>query len=131
MVGVAAAAALQPDPAAGLDAPRDGDLEAFAVDLDQPARAVERLLEGDIDLGLDARCPGRRGPRPAARAGPRPAPGAEPPRPIPARMSSNEDPPAAVRPRLRPVVAPAPAAAPLKKVRKKSLNSPSSDVRYS
>ena len=39
---------------------RDGDLEALAVDVDEPGRAVVRLVEGDLGLGLvDGRWVGR------------------------------------------------------------------------
>ena len=83
MVWVAAAATLQPDPAAGLDAPRDLDLEALAVDLDQPARAVERLLEGDSTSASTLGDRAAVGPRPGEPEGRRPAP--EPSRRGPSR----------------------------------------------
>ncbi len=42
----------QPDPFAGVGALRDRDLEALAVDVEEPGRAVVRLRERDLGLGL-------------------------------------------------------------------------------
>src|SRR5439155_17498342 len=70
-VATIAALALQPDPAAVVDATRDRHLESLAVDLDDPARAVEGLLERQLGGRLDrlGSTPGRAAPAAAGCPG--------------------------------------------------------------
>ena len=106
---------------AGVGAARDVDLEPLAVDLDQPGRAVVRLVEGDLGDGLGGWLVGR------GRGRARSAGAAAPP---PSRPMPGEDVLEAVAAGRRAVPRPGPVAAAtaLRGAReeawKKSLNSP-------